>query len=454
MNPIDPLQQLAWREHGAQAGDLQAEDAGFQAQFHRVSPRYEPVIYPLPLFSASFLDDLVHSGRAVLALILSIPQRIYGGDYAAWLRFQGCPDDEAAFLLPMCTARSIEVATRFARPDCLLTPEAFRIVEMNIAPPIGGIADCDRMVTEFRASPFGRHLAGQGVKAQAPDTLACWGDAVRAVARASAARRGQGVEPLFFEALADPAEVAQANAQHADFVQGIRDSGFRHCKGNVQDLCVRDDGVYFGEQRVDLVFTAFTFSELQTFKVPRRLVLDLVAADAAGLVDFIAPPVNILFDNKCNLELLTSPEYARHWSDAERQLIARTLPLTQRLRQERLSTALEQRESLVLKPTRQFGGAGVVVGANCTDAQWRAELDRALASGEPCVLQETVHELFRLEVDCGGAPVRYEVCAGPMYFGNRDAAVFLRLMPARDGVVPVINAARGARMGVALARRA
>jgi hypothetical protein len=384
-------------------------------------------------------------------LIKSIPERIFRDDYAAWLRFQGCPPLEAAFLQQLCTPRCVETATHFARPDCVITPDGFRIVEMNIAPPIGGIADCDRIVQEFRATPFAQYLESKGVRVDAPRTLGCWGKALREVARASEGNPS----PMFFEALADPSEIALPNAQHADFVQGIREHGFRHCRGNIKDLHHRDGGVcFFGETRVDLVFTAFTYAELRAFEVPHQLTLDLAAADSAGQVDFIAPPVNIVFDNKCNLELLTDPDLARHWTKDERRLITRVLPRTQRLREDRLLMALHRRASLVLKPARQFGGAGIVVGSNCTDAQWSARLHAALASGEAHVVQDTVRSLFRHDIDFGTKRVTYELCAGPMYFGQENAGVFLRLMTARDGVVPVINAARGAHIGAAIARAA
>lgn len=446
MQIVDSRQLACWRDRVARLGDVSVEHGAFQARFHRVSQRYEPIIYPLPMFAPSFLADLVRSGRAVLDLVLSIPERVFKGDYAAWLRFQGWPQEEAAFLRRLSAARCVETATQFARPDCLLTPDGFRIVEVNIAPPIGGLAGCERIVREFRATAFAQQLEDENMGFGAPDTLALWGRALRGIARASAG----AASPLFFEALADPAEVETPNAQHADFVQGVLDCGFRHCRGNVKALRIGADGVYFEGQRVDLVFTAFTYAELHGFNVPHDLVLELASLDQAGLVDFIAPPINIVFDDKCNLELLTDPDHVHHWTHEERQLIDRVLPRTQRLRKDRLAAAIERRASLVLKPARQFGGVGVVAGENCGDAQWANELDKALASGEPYVMQEAVRPLYRHDVDLGRSSVEYEVCAGPMYFGNEDAGVLLRLMPARDGVVPVINAARGALVGAAI----
>jgi uncharacterized circularly permuted ATP-grasp superfamily protein len=49
-----------------------------------------------------------------------------------------------------------------------------------------------------------------------------------------------------------------------------------------------------------------------------------------------------------------------------------------------------QREQLVLKPNRGYGGEGVVLGAAVDDAQWQATVERALADPERWVVQRLV----------------------------------------------------------------
>jgi glutathionylspermidine synthase len=48
----------------------------------------------------------------------------------------------------------------------------------------------------------------------------------------------------------------------------------------------------------------------------------------------------------------------------------------------------ENRETLVLKPNDDYGGAGIVLGWEADDARWREALERALA--EPCIVQERI----------------------------------------------------------------
>ena len=47
-----------------------------------------------------------------------------------------------------------------------------------------------------------------------------------------------------------------------------------------------------------------------------------------------------------------------------------------------------EREALVLKPNRSYGGQDVLIGPSLTDAEWDAAVDRALADSERWVVQQ------------------------------------------------------------------
>ena len=48
----------------------------------------------------------------------------------------------------------------------------------------------------------------------------------------------------------------------------------------------------------------------------------------------------------------------------------------------------KDRESLVLKPNRSYGGTGVVVGPTTTQTEWNEAIDRALADEDRWVVQQ------------------------------------------------------------------
>jgi len=89
-----------------------------------------------------------------------------------------------------------------------------------------------------------------------------------------------------------------------------------------------------------------------------------------------------------------------------------------------LEYTLRERESLVLKPNRSYGGEGVLVGPTVTQSDWETAIDLALLDTERWVVQQVapipvksfhiVDESDRLSVEpfyyvMGFAPTRYGV---------------------------------------------
>jgi uncharacterized circularly permuted ATP-grasp superfamily protein len=48
----------------------------------------------------------------------------------------------------------------------------------------------------------------------------------------------------------------------------------------------------------------------------------------------------------------------------------------------------EERESLVIKPNRSYGGEGVLIGIATSQADWEAAMDRTLAGDDRWVVQQ------------------------------------------------------------------
>jgi hypothetical protein len=104
-------------------------------------------------------------------------------------------------------------------------------------------------------------------------------------------------------------------------------------------------------------------------------------------------------DQKSCWEVLTDPQFARYFSSDERQVFRRHILWT-RLVSDR-STQLprgetgplldymrREQESLVLKPNRDYGGHGVMIGHTLSSADWEKALDAALADKERWVVQQ------------------------------------------------------------------
>jgi hypothetical protein len=107
-------------------------------------------------------------------------------------------------------------------------------------------------------------------------------------------------------------------------------------------------------------------------------------------------------DQKSCFEVFTDPVLAdKFLTEAEQQVMRRHVLWT-RILSDRNSTApngksvnlleyaRKNRESLVLKPNRSYGGEGVLVGPGVEQSEWESAIDRALAdTNDRWVMQET-----------------------------------------------------------------
>ena len=130
-------------------------------------------------------------------------------------------------------------------------------------------------------------------------------------------------------------------------------------------------------------------------------------------------------DQKSMFEVLGDPYLsARHFSGADRNLFQRHIPWTRVLSEREASLpggamgdlcefTSRMREQLVIKPNRDYGGTGVLIGSNATDAEWDEAIQHALTDEyDDWVVQSAVN-LPVLEfpvLDAGGA-----VQAEPFY---------------------------------------
>jgi glutathionylspermidine synthase len=436
---LDEVFSSSWESYlRASSFDGCDERATFRRQLYRQGLEH---VFPPPIFFHSFIDDLANTSLSLLNIIASIPSRFFQNNFHDWLDFLGVDATEAEFLLRLCSPRFMNMATQFARPDFLITEDGARVVEINISAPIGGMNTCDPFVEEFRKTGYYAYLQAIGANLYSPSVSKIWNQAFLEVSRT-----GSKIEsPILFEAIANPNDI-DSGRKH--FVNMVKQAGFTVISGLIQQLEVTTNGIYFRNQRINTIFTMFTWSELRRF-VPFELVIDLAEADEAGLVDFIAPPTSAFFDHKANLELLTSDVYSVYFSDTERELITRYVPRTFRLKEDRIGHVLRDQDELVLKPASEYGGKGIMFGNQVSKRSWEHAIMMAAQKPNTFICQEKVANLWRYSIAGGDSSNQYLVCLGPMIFGHQYAGTLLR-QSIDHGVAPVINAAQGAEAGTAL----
>lgn len=179
-----------------------------------------------------------------------------------------------------------------------------------------------------------------------------------------------------------------------DYLEGRH--GIEAVHADPSELRMRDGEVVYEGIEVDLVYRDYG-------------VLDLIEVEGEG-VD--VTPMRTLFrenrvissigaelDHKSCWEILTDPEIASRYFDDEACRCFQRHVLWTRVLSDRRTTlpagdtgdllefARQSRETLVLKPSRGYGGDGIVIGQTVDSAEWDRALDAALADPELWVVQ-------------------------------------------------------------------
>ena len=158
------------------------------------------------------------------------------------------------------------------------------------------------------------------------------------------------------------------------------------------------DEVYFGDARVDLAYRDASILDLVGY---RDEGVDIGPMRTLFRGNRVVSSISAELDQKSIFELFTDPAVAERFFTVEERQVMRRHVLWTRLLSARHTTsptgeridllehARRERESLVLKPNRSYGGDGVLVGPATAQGEWEAALDRALADESRWVLQQT-----------------------------------------------------------------
>jgi hypothetical protein len=220
---------------------------------------------------------------------------------------------------------------------------------------------------------------------------------------------------------------------------------------DASELRLKGDEVYYGDARVDLAYR--DASVLDLIDIASEGV-DIAPMRALLRQNRVVSSIAAELDQKSCFEVLTDPVLAdRFLTEAEQQVMRRHVLWT-RILSDRRSTAPDgkevdlleyarnNRERLVLKPNRSYGGEGVLIGPGVEQGEWESGIERALTDqNDRWVMQETAEipvKSFHVLDDSGRLHVEpFYVVMGiaPSHYG---VAMLVRASPGR-----VVNIAQG-----------
>ncbi|GAC1325641.1 MAG: hypothetical protein NVSMB22_15750 [Chloroflexota bacterium] len=277
--------------------------------------------------------------------------------------------------------------TLTSRLDSFIAGGKPRFVEYNAESP-ASIGFCDCLTEIFLAMPVMRHFEGANLlerfdaRQALLDTL-LW------------AYRQWGGADNPTVAIVDWDDVVTKR----DFelcAEYFRDHGIRTFITDPRELRYDRGKVWYGDERIDVVYRRVLLHELLCHADEARPLLD---AYADGAICLVNSPRSKVLHKKALLALISDPDSPVRLTPDHRALVEETIPWTRQVLDgsttfhgepvDLIPFALASREHLTLKPSDEYGGKGVVLGWETTQDEW----ERAIEStgDKPYVLQERVN---------------------------------------------------------------
>jgi hypothetical protein len=324
------------------------------------------------------------------AALISLPDRLFGGDLTAFARAVGMTDVQISAIL---RSRNPS-ATMLARADMYVDESGFRMMEFNMGSAIGGVDNPEIM----------RGLLDHPVLADfAAEHRLEYIDTMREQVKTIKAESGFAPDSRPVMVMTDwPSSYETLESYIHLYTSRLSTLGLDACGGHIGQLEVHDGRVWLGERPVDIIYRLFMIEDLLEYPDAPALMDPILDAAARGEVKIFTPMDDSVFASKGALAML-SDEGNRHLLDPEHLAgLDRILPWTRMARSGPVTVpggerrdlaeyAVAQQTELILKPVLMHGGLGVLPGWTASPQQWRERLADTMDG--PFVLQRRVRPL-------------------------------------------------------------
>jgi hypothetical protein len=205
-----------------------------------------------------------------------------------------------------------------------------------------------------------------------------------------------------------------------------------------RDLDLRSDGLFAAGRRIDLVYRRVLINDIVARESDCRALIDAYRTGVVCVANSLRCKIP---HKKAFFAVLTDEANAQLFDDEERAVIRRHVPWTVLVRDgsaardgrqiDLLSHLRRHRDRFVIKPNDEYGGTGVTLGWETSEADWDAALNRAVAEGDRgWVAQERIavrREPFSMCRNGGAAMRDMLVDFAPYVFRGQLAGFLTRL---------------------------
>jgi len=434
---------------GARAGEL----VGSQPESKLLNGLYQGRYLSRPLFLGH--DEQVRLAADLENLrtaLVSLPDRLFGGDLAAFARAVGMTDVQVSAIL---RGRGPSV-TRQARADMYADAGGIRLLEFNMGSTLGGMDNADMCRALLEHPVLARFAERRGLT---------YVDTMREQVNNMFVETGFEPGSRPFVALTDwPSSFESLAPYMEQFCERWQALGLDAHPCHIGQLTVRDGRVWLGDRPIDVISRMFLIEDLLESDEAPALMDPILDAAQRGEVKIFTPMDSELFASKGALAMLSDESNRGRFTGEELASLDRILPWTRMVRAGEVTLedgsrvglveyALAHQEDLALKPTLLHGGHGVLLGwqPDVTAELWRDRLTEALDG--PYVIQRRVVQQPELFPDEDGNLREWLVAWGVFTVVNGYGGAFARGTTVESGV-GIVNVANGAHAGAVLHRSA
>ncbi len=344
-----------------------------------------------------------------------------------------------------------------ARPDAFLVDDGIQYLEFNAESP-AAVAWTDLFEQTFRelepmqALPWARKTRGSQCQQLLVDALL---DAARSYGTPNPPR----------VAVVDWREVPTIREHHL-VARCFQERGVPAEVVDPREFELRGDALYAGGHKIDLIYRRVILGEL----LARRdepgpaAMLEAIRRD---LVCIVNPFITRVPGSKAFMALLSNPRNEHLFTPEQVRMLRAVVPWTRVLvpgpetlhgdRGDLLELVRVHRERLVVKPTYSYGGKGVTIGPEVSQAHWEEVIQRAASEPGDWTVQRYVpipEEPYPV-FEPGFGTTSLKVNLNPYLFGGRYAGAIVRLsrssvinVSAGGGVIPALTLPEKSEMGV------
>ena len=329
--------------------------------------------FPRPNFvSPAVYEEVRGVCRAIFSAIEKVEARL--GE-ELWDRVDVTPEERALVRMDPGYRRSSPTS----RLDSFRTTSSYEFVELNAESP-AGIAYNEMLVDLFLELPILKkfqetwRLRRFRPRERLLETLVeCYRES-----------GGKAARPTI--AIVDYEEVP-TRTEHHMFRDFFEKNGYPSIVCDPRHLTYEGGRLRHGQTEIDIVYKRLLTNEFLE-RIDQLQPLLAAARDRAAILvnPFRCKPIH----KKAIFGVLTDDALQALFTDAERRAIAAHVPWTRRVQEGHTTRdgqtvdlpryIQERRDQLVLKPNDEYGGKGVFLGWEMTDAAWADALKTALAT--------------------------------------------------------------------------